>query len=81
MLLREFMSVGQSIAQSCSLAPSCKWCDALLSVLDHSEGVCIRCYGLLSGAGITDAEIFSGSENPEADLDRQCDHVIRRKVA
>jgi hypothetical protein len=53
------MSAGQSHAQTSSHAPSCKWCDALLTSGDYKEGVCSRCYSLLSGAGITDEEIFS----------------------
>lgn len=52
------MSAGQSQAQTSSHAPSCKWCDGPLTSRDYKEGVCLRCYSLLSGAGITDEEIF-----------------------
>lgn len=58
------MSAGQSIAQISSHSPSCKWCDAPLTPVDYRDEVCVRCYGLLSGAGLSDAEIFDRSDPP-----------------
>lgn len=52
------MGVGQSTTPRSSHAPKCRWCDATLTLFDRKEGVCERCYRLLSAAGISDEEIF-----------------------
>ena len=37
----------------------CNWCDGPLGLFRHvAEGVCGKCYGLMSEAGLQDAEIF-----------------------
>ena len=58
MYSNKHMSAGQSIAQTSSHSPSCKWCDAPLTPVDYKDEVCVRCYALLSGAGLSDEEIF-----------------------
>jgi hypothetical protein len=45
----------------------CIWCSAKLTSTDFRDGVCFRCYQLLSNAGLNDDTIFQQSESRGTD--------------
>jgi hypothetical protein len=63
------MSHDQPEIDTPSRPNDCIWCNAKLTSIDFRDGVCVRCYNLLTNAGLRDDAIFQ-SERQDKEPNR-----------